>query len=87
MNITLESPITTEQLANLDKEAQKYADDLFTTHYSEIMQTRDAEEYDMTLESLVSVLAIKHSLITVNELLKLKKCVFLHKVKIILEKM
>ena len=32
-------------------------------------------------------LAIKHSIITVNELLKLKKCVFLHKVKMILEKM
>ena len=70
MNITLESPITTEQLANLDKEAQKYADDLFTMHYDDNIQ-----------------LAIKHSLITVNELLKLKKCVFLHKVKIILEKM
>jgi hypothetical protein len=87
MNITLETPITTEQLANLDKEAQKFANELFTEHYSEIMQTRDAEEYDMNLECLVSVLAKKHSLITINNLLKLKKCVYFHKVKTILEKM
>lgn len=70
MNITLETPIDTEQMQNLEKEAEKYANELFTMHYDENIQ-----------------LAIKHSIITVNELLKLKKCVFLHKVKMILEKM
>lgn len=67
MNITQEYPIDFD---NLEKEAQKYAQDLFTMHYTDSIE-----------------LAIKHSIITVNELLKLKKCVFLHKAKMILEKM
>ena len=64
MNISLEVPITDKQLANLEKEALKYAIELFTMHESK-----------------------KHALITIEELLKLKKSLYFSKVKTILEKM
>jgi hypothetical protein len=51
------------------------------------MAETEADNTDYQEEILISVLAKKHALITIEELLKLKKSLYFSKVKTILEKM
>jgi len=78
MNLT--APITDQQLELLEKRAEEFANDLFNDHYHAIM-TETLDDYsDLQEEIVVSLLAIKHSKITVNKMIEIKKSLFLLKV-------